>query len=309
MPSNNHEVPLELFRERPELAAKVARDVFGLPVPEDACWRLGPETVTVLGPLELHLDVALVGGNPQRPEYAIIQEVQNTCTADELARIRSSWPEYVTNLRKRLGCPVVLLAYCPIERVAAAVGQPIETGHPGFVFTPITYWPGRLGPVTDPDQAREWPELVLLSAPGHVQDESRRPVLEMVLRALETFGPERGLIYYDYISARLPEAARIELEAIMSISVENYRWESEFARRHQAIGHAEGVAEGKAEGVAEGRAEGEASAILTVLAARGIEVDGAARERILACADLERLSDWLTRSVTVAAVAELFGSP
>ncbi|MFE3956950.1 hypothetical protein ACFXPS_22560 [Nocardia sp. NPDC059091] len=120
----------------------------------------------------------------------------------------------------------------------------------------------------------------------------------MVLRALETFGPERGLIYYDYISARLPEAARIELEAIMSISVENYQWESEFARRHQAIGHAEGVAEG--------RAEGEASAILTVLAARGIEVDGAARERILACADLERLSDWLTRAVTVAAVAELF---
>ncbi|MFE3228565.1 hypothetical protein [Nocardia sp. NPDC059228] len=135
----------------------------------------------------------------------------------------------------------------------------------------------------------------------------------MVLRALETFGPERGLIDYDYISARLPEAARIELEAIMSISVENYQWESEFARRHQAIGHAEGVAEGraegKAEGVAEGRAEGEASAILTVLAARGIEVDGAARERILACGDLERLSDWLTRAVTVAAVAELFDQP
>lgn len=180
-----------------------------------------------------------------------------------------------------------LFAYCPVERVAAAVGQPIQTGHPGFVFTPITYWPGRLGPVTDPDQAREWPELVLLSAPGHVQDESRRPVLEMVLRALETFGPERGLISHDYISARLPEAARIELEAIMSISVENYQWESEFARRHQAIG--------RAEGKAEGRAAGEASAILTVLAARGIEVDGAARERILTCADLERLSDWLSR--------------
>ncbi|WP_433566149.1 hypothetical protein ACQP1O_13545 [Nocardia sp. CA-151230] len=91
----------------------------------------------------------------------------------------------------------------------------------------------------------------------------------------------------------------------MSISVENYQWESEFARRHQAIGHAEG----KAQGVAEGKAEGEASAILTVLAARGIEVDGAARERIRACADLERLSDWLIRAVTVAAVAELFDSP
>ncbi|MFE3002125.1 hypothetical protein ACFXG4_45050 [Nocardia sp. NPDC059246] len=95
----------------------------------------------------------------------------------------------------------------------------------------------------------------------------------------------------------------------MSISVENYQWESEFARRHQAIGHAEGVAEGRAEGMAEGRAEGEASAILTVLRALGIEVDGPARERILACADLERLSDWLTRAVTVAAVAELFDSP
>ncbi|MFJ4656880.1 hypothetical protein ACIP5Y_36925 [Nocardia sp. NPDC088792] len=308
MPSNNHEVPLELFRERPELAAKIARDVFGLPVPEDTCWRLGPETVTALGPLELHLDVALVGGRPERPNFAIIQEVQNTCTADDLARIGSSWPEYVTSLRKRLACPVVLLAYCPTERVAAAVGRPIQTGHPGFVFTPITYWPGRLAAITDPEQAREWPELVLLSAPGHLQDESRHQVLEMVLKAVETFGPERGLIYYDYISARLPEAVRAELEELMTISIENYRWESEFAQRHQAIGRAEGVAEGRAEGVAEGRAEGEAVAVLTVLGARAIPVDNSARERILACSDLEQLSEWLTRAVTVTAVSQLFDS-
>ncbi|MFE3189925.1 hypothetical protein ACFXHA_13020 [Nocardia sp. NPDC059240] len=294
MPSNNHEVPLELFRERPELAPKVAREVFGLAVPEGPCWRLGPETVTMLGPLELHLDVSVVGGSVERPDFAIIQEVQNSATCEDLIRIRSSWPEYVTNLRKRLRCPVALLAYCPNEKVAAAVGEPVETGHPGFVFAPITYWPGRLAAVTDPVQAHEWPELVLLSAPGHVDDTSRHRVLEMVMRAIQAFGPERGLIYYDYISARLPQAVRSELEELMSISVEDYQWESEFAHRHQAIGRAEGVA------------EGEASAILTVLAARCIEVECSSRERILTCSDLGLLSVWLTRAVTVNVASDLF---
>lgn len=280
----------------------------------------------MLGPIELRLDVSLVGDNEKKPEYAIIQEVQNSCAEDDLKRIRGSWPEYVTSLRKRLGCQVVLLAYCPDERTAAAIGQPVETGHPGFVFAPVTYWPGKLPAVTDPVAAVQWPELVLLSVPGHVRNAERRRVLEMVPQAVAGFGQERGLFYYDYVCARLPEAARLELEKIMSISAETYRWESDFALRHQAIGHdkglaegraeghfvgrikgrAEGRLEGRAEGRTEGKAEGEATSILTVLEARGIEVDTTTRERVLTCSDLEQLSRWLIRAVQATTATEIF---
>ncbi|WP_194815021.1 hypothetical protein [Nocardia sp. XZ_19_385] len=290
MPSNNHEMPLELFRERPELGPKLARDLLGLPVPDELCWRLGPETVTLLGPMELHLDVSLVGEHAERPKYAVIHEVQNTCTRDDRERIAESWPEYVTNLRKRFHCPAVLLAYCPDQETAAKVGRSVDTGHPGFVFTPVTYWPGKLPPVTDPESARRWPELVLLAVPGHVDDTHRRRVLEMVPEAIGAFGEERGFIYYDYVRKRLPEAARLELEEIMALSAETYKWESDFALRHQGIG----------------RAEGKASAVVEVLEDRGIEVDEATRERVLTCSDLSQLSYWLSRALTVSSASELF---
>ncbi len=108
--------------------------MLGLPIPDLPCWRPGPETVTLLSPGELHLDLVLVGTSTDKPEFAIIHEVQNSCGRQELERIAMSWPAYVTHVRQRLGCPVVLLAYCPDERTARGVAAPVETGHPDFVF-------------------------------------------------------------------------------------------------------------------------------------------------------------------------------
>ncbi|WP_216902854.1 hypothetical protein [Nocardia alni] len=279
-------------------------------MPDKLCWRLGPETVTAMGPQELRLDVSMIGEKTRKPEHAIIHEVQNSCSEKELSRIRESWPTYVTNLRKRFHCKVTLLAMCPDERSARVVGESVDTGHPGFIFTPVTYWPGMLAAAIDPTSARTWPELVLLAATSQLSEDERRRVLEMVPAAVASFDDDRGVIYYEFIRTRLPEAARLELEEIMTISLENFTWESDFALKHQAIGRKEGRAEGeavgRAEGEAVGRAEGEAVAVLTVLAARGIEVDAVARELILACGDTERLTEWLTRAVSVTSVEDLF---
>ncbi len=72
-----------MFRDRPGLGPKVARDVLGLPVPDKLCWRLGPETVTAMGPQELRLDVSMIGEKTRKPEHAIIHEVQNSCSKKE----------------------------------------------------------------------------------------------------------------------------------------------------------------------------------------------------------------------------------
>lgn len=71
VPSIRHEIPLQLLRNRPEVAPQIARTVLGLAVPDLPCWRPGPETVTLLSPGELHLDIVLVGTKAVDPEYAI----------------------------------------------------------------------------------------------------------------------------------------------------------------------------------------------------------------------------------------------
>ncbi len=87
---------------------------------------------------------------------------------------------------------------------------------------------------------------------------------------------------------------------------EGYQYQSEFARKYVAKGRAEGEAKGRAEGEAKGRAEGRASAVLTVLQARNIDVGPDAAERILACTDLTEFDEWARRAVTVQSVDELF---
>jgi hypothetical protein len=82
--------------------------------------------------------------------------------------------------------------------------------------------------------------------------------------------------------------------------------EREMARRaHEHLMYCARV-EAKAEGRAEGEARGEAKSVLAVLEARGIAVTEAQRERILQCPDLERLSTWVRKAVTLGDVNELF---
>lgn len=63
---------------------------------------------------------------------------------------------------------------------------------------------------------------------------------------------------------------------------------------------------GKAEGKAEGQAEGKADAIFLVLQARGLPVPDDVRRRVLSCSDLDTLSGWLERAVTVASIDAVF---
>jgi Uma2 family endonuclease len=70
-------------------------------------------------------------------------------------------------------------------------------------------------------------------------------------------------------------------------------------------GKLEGKTEGKAEGKTEGKAEGKAEAVLAVLAARGVAVSGAQRERILGVRSEVVLDRWVAAAITCATVDEL----
>ncbi len=61
----------------------------------------------------------------------------------------------------------------------------------------------------------------------------------------------------------------------------------------------------KAKSHREGKAEGKAEAVLVVLAARGIEITAAQRERVLARVDTRQLDAWLRSALTTPSVAAL----
>jgi predicted transposase/invertase (TIGR01784 family) len=65
------------------------------------------------------------------------------------------------------------------------------------------------------------------------------------------------------------------------------------------------LAEGEAVGFARGETAGQARTILTILAVRGIAVDGETRARIAACTDAATLDRWAARAVIAISAAEV----
>ena len=60
------------------------------------------------------------------------------------------------------------------------------------------------------------------------------------------------------------------------------------------------------EGRAEGQAAGEAALILRLLEKRGVLVSEGVRERVTSCTDLDTLTLWFDRALTVTVAEELF---
>ena len=60
------------------------------------------------------------------------------------------------------------------------------------------------------------------------------------------------------------------------------------------------------EGQAEGQAAGEAALILRLLEKRGVLVSEGVRERVTSCADLDTLTLWFDRALTVTVAEDLF---
>jgi predicted transposase YdaD len=123
--------------------------------------------------------------------------------------------------------------------------------------------------------------------------------------------------------------------------IKGYEYQSDFAKRYVAEGRDRGRAEGRVEGHAEGLVEGltqghteglteglikglteglltglikgrteeAARNLLTVLRVRNLAVPDAARERILAQEDPERLERWLEKATVATSVAAVLDEP
>ncbi len=293
MPSMAHEILVDLFKNRPSLAAEILADVLGFSLPPYTEARLASTDLTEIQPAEYRADVVVVLLDRDIPVRVIIVEVQLAVDP----RKRLSWPAYVTVSRAIHGCPAHLLVVAPEPAVAEWCAEPIETGVPGFVLRPPVLRRTAVPMVTDPGDAARRPELGVLSAMAHGETEKGATIAAAVLPAIRELDDDRVRFYYDLVYNSLNDAARLSLETMMK----GYEYQSDFAKKY--------VAQGLDQGLTKGRTEEAARNLLTVLRVRGIAVPDAVRERILAQKDPERLERWLEKAVVASSVTAIIDEP
>jgi hypothetical protein len=313
MPSMAHEILVDLFKNRPSLAAEILVEVLGVPLPDYTEARIASADLTEIQPAEYRADAVVLLLRDGRPVRVVIVEVQLAIDPQK----RFSWPAYAAVARAVHACPVALLVVAPDPLVAGWCAEPIEMGIPGFVLRPPVLRRSAVPVVTDPGEAARRPELGVLSAVAHGETEQGATIASAVLPAIQGLDEERSRLYYDLMYNSLNEASRRALEDLMK----GYEYQSDFAKKYVAQGRAEGFTEGltkgitegltqgRNEGLLEGRTEEAARAVLMVLQARGVAVSDADRERILAQKDPERLERWLEKAAVASSVGEVLDEP
>ncbi len=283
-----HEVLADLFRHRPLLAAELLQRVLDTPLPEFTDARLEGGDFPDIDPTEYRADAVIALTSNGTTALAIVVEAQLRPDPGK----PWSWPVYLTTLRARLRCAVVLLVVCPSNRTAAWCRTPIPLA-PGCVLTPVVIGPTEVPVITDPASALENPEMTVLSAITHRNDDARDKILSVVASTIVDV--PNGEMYIDLVMAVLPKAARDMLETLMSTGT--YEYKSEFARRYYDRGEAQGEARGEA--------RGEAKTLLKVLRHR-FSVPDSVAQRVEGCTDIEQLDTWTDRALSADTLDEVF---
>jgi hypothetical protein len=276
-----HEVLVDLFKNRPSLAAEILVEVLGVALPAYTDAHIASVDLTQIQPAEYRADAVVVLREGKSSVRVIIVEVQLATDPGK----RLSWPVYVTVSRALHGCPATLLVVAPDSGVADWCAEPIETGTPGFILRPPVLHYTAVPVVTEREEAARRPELGVLSAMAHGDSEQASTIGAAVLPAIRGLDDERARLYYDLVYNSMNDAARRALEAMMK----GYEYQSDFAKKY----------------VAQGRTQEAARNLLTVFRARGIPVPDDIRERILAQQDPERLERWLEKAVVASSVASV----
>ncbi|WP_030619947.1 hypothetical protein [Streptomyces sclerotialus] len=320
MVTSSHEAAHQALRERPALLAPVFR-VLGVPLPDKVSVEV--------------LSVDDTGDTGSRPSGRCVDSVLRVVPAEGEAFLlaveaqgrrdpakAARWMYYLARLRAEHGCPVLLLVVCPDEATATWAAGPFTTGVTGW--TGLTMHPLVLGPhnvpvVTDTAEAGQDPAMAALSALTHSRSHDVAPALEALASALGPAAPEAADYCTELLDIGLGDTpARSVWREMMTVNgsffpgrgtlVEEKFLEGKAAGRAEgrAEGRLEGRAVGHAAGVAEGIAKAKAHAVLSLLAARGVPVPEAARERITGCAVPDVLDRWFDRAVTASSAQVLF---
>jgi hypothetical protein len=279
----DHEGIVELFRRDPNLVTEMLRGPLGVELPPFSVTRVESGTFSQLNPAELRSDLVISLANNEQLVLAIIIEVQRSEDDEKFF----SWPSYVASLRHRLRCETCLLVVTQSERVANWAARTIHLG-PGGSLQPLVLRPSSVPVIEDAAQARQAPELAVLSAVVHGGGsvETAVKIALAAASAAHGLGRDQFLLYFGLIISALSDAGR-----------------KAFQMQPQGMQFFD---ESQRQSFNRGRAESKANAVLAVLESRELPISNSQRDHIESCSDLDTLDRWIRRAAVVTSVEALF---
>ncbi|MCG5053708.1 MAG: hypothetical protein KA712_12165 [Myxococcales bacterium] len=300
MPSPFHEALVQLLRSHPLLAVELLRTVAPSALPAfDTGVSDSADLGSELAP-EASADCLLRFEAEGRTVFVVVVEVQLSIDADK----RFAWPAYLAGAHRRHRCDAALVVLTPFEHVAAWARRPMRTGPLSGEVRAFVFGPNEVPEIEDVEEATRSPELAVVSALAHAYDRDWKRSVAIATAAVAASYASKdpaAHVYYDLLLAVFSEPAREALR----MNLRNYEYQDEGLRRAKA----EGEARGEARGLALGQREASASALLTVLEARGFGVSPEQRRRIFGCNDLAQLGRWLRAAATAESAEAALSVP
>lgn len=289
--SLSHEILVELFRNRPLLAAELLAAVGNVRLPRRPRATVENSELNEIKPAEYAADavIHLRGGGSA---LDVIVEIQRRRSALK----RWTWPAYLAVRRARTRRDVVLLVLALDRGTARWAARPIPLGHPGWVLTPLVIGPDAVPLVTQAAAARRSPELAVLSTLVHGQGSDGLAVARAAVAGLQRLDEPKAKLYLDVILNALGRTDRSSLERHV---IENYTVRSPLIRRL--------MKEGEREGLQKGIEKGERRLLLRQLRRRFGALPPWAEERV-ELAPLEQVEAWADALLTATSLDEVFAA-
>ena len=295
MPTLEHNVLVEMFRENPELAPRFLATLFHIEVPLHASVTVVESSLDQLIPVEFRADLVLELRDAKGTlVLTIVLEVQRDKDPDK----KFSWPVYLTVLRSRKRCGVVVLVVAPDADVAAWSAENIDLGLGFGNVRPLVLGPAVVPEITDPAEAEEATELAVLSAVAHGNGPNGLAVVRAALVNLGRLDREHATVYFQIIWRGLREPMRQAMEAlVMDRQIVD---QVSFPPFMQKL-----IDSGELKGEIKGEIKGKRDALLRLLARAGIAPTESESARIQACTDIATLDRWLDNVFGARAATEV----
>ncbi|OSZ61832.1 hypothetical protein OQI_03025 [Streptomyces pharetrae CZA14] len=298
MVTSTHETSHRIFQDHPEVLAPIF-EVLGLPTPVKADIEAITPDTTELKPLERRVDTVLKVEPSDGESFLVAIEAQTNKTPGKGA----GWAYYIAYLQAKFGLPVLLVAVCRHRSTAAWAAGPFVCGvGPWATQTtrPFVLGPDTVPEITDESAVARNPALATFSAIVHSESRGIDAILNLLARAMRSFDKATATYWSELLEVGLENTPAKETWRELEKMVVSY-----FPGRSTVF--EEAFLEGEAKGEIKGKAEGKAESLLAVLEARGLFVSEEVRRRVLGCADLGLLDEWLVRAVRVERAGDLFG--
>ncbi|MFE6894150.1 hypothetical protein [Streptomyces sp. NPDC057694] len=297
MVTASHEASHRIFQERPEILAPVF-GLLGVPIPAKAKVEVLTPDLTEVRPIERRVDSLLRIEPSEGASFLLAVEAQSK--RDD--RKGDSWPYYIAYLRTKYRLPVLLLVICRDRPTAAWAAGPFICGVDGWTAQtthPLVLGPDNVPVITDASVAARDLAMATFSALTHAHSRDVPAILDALARALRATDDKTAQYYIELLDIGLGDtSAGATWRETMSV-ITYFPGRGSFRE--------EAYLEGKAEGKVEGEVAGLVEAVARVLDRRGVALTDAQRERILACAELDVLHQWLDLAVCVTDADALFG--